>query len=769
MLGLFGRSRASHRAATREDRPGATVRLWARLRSSGGVSLVIAAGFTAIAVAIAMPREQVVLYRPGQQANHDVVARVGFTFNDKDELQKARQQARQRVPRVYMPNPAVDVWGAVEQRLLALPDRVATAALLQDVAPDLREVLDSGSFTLLKQYEQDPARRNYVRHVQEYIQSIRSPDEADPRAGLFILPPEQREPDLARETLKVRSADGGQLVEVRTESTYTPQSVAALEQRLAQHARGTLDLTLQPKFVTITLRYIQPTHVIDEAATAEAQNRAEAEVPRSAGDSQYAQNQVIVKAGVVVDDRIWQVLRAENKAFLHGLDPQLWRSRLGAAVMVILISAALAYYVARFESRIARKHQRGVALAAVLLVTLLVAQLAAIGSSQIYAFAVAPTILVAMVMAIVYNQRFAIGIGLGHAVLATVVTGQGFGFLFVLVSGVLACCFLMDDVRTRSKLVEVGGAAALAMMVTSLALGMMSLDPLGYSIKTALYTGAAGLAVGFLVLGILDLIERTFRITTSMRLLELADPSHPLLRRLAVEAAGTYAHSLQVATLSEAAAEAIGANSLLCRVASYFHDVGKINKADYFIENQVDGQNRHLNLSPDVSLQIILGHVKDGIALAREYDLPTSLFPFIQTHHGTTVVEYFYHRAVNSPEQRAVDAPAVDEEHYRYPGPRPRTRECGIVMIADACESATRAMSDPSAARVEALVHDLIMRRLTDGQFGESELSLRELELVEAACVRTLQGIHHSRIAYPSQARLVESTPGSATGAVKSA
>src|SRR6185436_20244537 len=167
----------------------------------------------------------------------------------------------------------------------------------------------------------------------------------------------------------------------------------------------------------------------------------------------------------------------------------------------------------------------------------------------------------------------------------------------------------------------------------------------GFILKNCLYAGAAGIGAGFVTLGILPFIEKAFRITTSMTLLELADVSHPLLRRLSVEAPGTYNHSLQVATIAEAAAESISVNSLLCRVASYYHDVGKINKAEYFCENQTDGTNRHLNLSPSVSLLIIIGHVKDGIELAREYNLPTSIFPFIQQHHGTTLVEFFYHQA----------------------------------------------------------------------------------------------------------------------------
>src|SRR5258708_1017638 len=197
-----------------------------------------------------------------------------------------------------------------------------------------------------------------------------------------------------------------------------------------------------------------------------------------------------------------------------------------------------------------------------------------------------------------------------------------------------------------------------------------------------------------------------------MTLLELADPSQPLLRRLAVEAPGTYNHSLQVGVIAEAAAEAIGANALLCRVASYYHDVGKINKPDYFVENQTGGESRHLNLTPNVSFLIITGHVKDGIELAKEYNLPASVVPFIQQHHGTTLGEYFYGQAWDQQEKRDPDGPEVEDHHYRYPGPRPKTREIAIVMLADCVESASRALAEPTANRVESLVHDLVMNRL---------------------------------------------------------
>jgi putative nucleotidyltransferase with HDIG domain len=382
---------------------------------------------------------------------------------------------------------------------------------------------------------------------------------------------------------------------------------------------------------------------------------------------------------------------------------------------------------------------------------LLVSQLAGIGSNSLFIFATAPTILAAMILTIAYDQRFAIGVATIHAMVVTAALDQNLGFFFILWAGVLTACYLLDDIRTRSKLIEVGGTAAIAMILVNAAVGAMQFEPLNYIAATSLHVGAGGLFAGFIVLGILPFIEKAFKITTSMTLLELADASQPLLRRLALEAPGTYNHSLQVATLSEAAADAIGSNSLLCRVGSYYHDIGKINKPDYFVENQMDGENRHINLSPSLSLRIILSHVKDGVEMAREYALPTSLLPIIQQHHGTTLVEYFYHQAVNQQDPQSSDAPPeVNDAEYRYPGPKPKSKESAIVMIADAVESCCRAMSEPTPARIESIVHELAMKRLHDGQFDESDLTMRDLERIERSLSKTLQGIYHGRIAYPS-------------------
>jgi putative nucleotidyltransferase with HDIG domain len=358
-----------------------------------------------------------------------------------------------------------------------------------------------------------------------------------------------------------------------------------------------------------------------------------------------------------------------------------------------------------------------------------------------------------MILAIAYDQRFSIGIASMHGIIVTAALDQGISFFLILWVGILTSCFLLDEIRTRSKLIEIGGMTALAMMAATVAAGSVMLDPLPFIGMNCLYTGAAGIGVGFIVLGILPFIEKWFKIATGMTLLELADASQPLLRRLSLEAPGTYNHSLQVANLAEAAAEAIGANSLLCRVAAFYHDVGKINKADYFVENQTDGRNRHIHLSASMSFHIIHGHVKDGMAMAKEYNLPPLILPFIQQHHGTTLVEFFHKKAIQEQEERSgPDAKPVSENDFRYQGPKPETREVAILMLADAAESATRAEREPSHGKIEEIVHGLATKRLNDRQFDECDLTLRDLMIVEKTIVKTLTGVYHGRIAYPPTA-----------------
>jgi putative nucleotidyltransferase with HDIG domain len=267
---------------------------------------------------------------------------------------------------------------------------------------------------------------------------------------------------------------------------------------------------------------------------------------------------------------------------------------------------------------------------------------------------------------------------------------------------------------------------------------------------------------------LLPAIEKTFRIATSMTLLDYSDANQPLLRRLAMEAPGTFSHSLLIGSIAEAAAEAIGRNGLLCRVGAYYHDIGKINNPTYFVENELGTTSRHKDLSPAMSQLVIVGHVKDGIEMAREYGLPAVLRQFIETHHGTTLIEYFYDKAKKqyaSPggkdagrQGRADAARAAEKEQaepseseFRYAGPKPQTKEAAIVMLADSVEGLIRTLPEITPAKIEAALHGMAMKRLQDGQFDECDLSLRELSQIEASMSKTLAAHYHARIPYPAQ------------------
>jgi putative nucleotidyltransferase with HDIG domain len=261
-----------------------------------------------------------------------------------------------------------------------------------------------------------------------------------------------------------------------------------------------------------------------------------------------------------------------------------------------------------------------------------------------------------------------------------------------------------------------------------------------------------GLAIGVLTLALLPAIERSFEVTTGMTLIELRDPKQPLLRQLQQRAPGTYNHSLNVASIAEAAADAIKADPLLTYVGALYHDIGKMNKPEYFVENQAGGPNKHDKLSPAMSLLVIVGHVKDGMALAEEHHLPQSLRHFIEAHHGATLVEYFYNRARQQAERKGEADEPPEEIEYRYPGPKPRTKEVAILMLADAVESATRSMAEPTPSRIDALVRALANKRLMDGQFDECELTLRELQTIVESISKTVASIYHGRVLYPTQA-----------------
>jgi putative nucleotidyltransferase with HDIG domain len=247
-----------------------------------------------------------------------------------------------------------------------------------------------------------------------------------------------------------------------------------------------------------------------------------------------------------------------------------------------------------------------------------------------------------------------------------------------------------------------------------------------------------------MTIGLLPFLETAFGITSAVKLVELSNPNQPLLKRLLMETPGTYHHSIMVSNLAEGAADAVGADALLARVGSYYHDIGKIKRPYFFIENQLHQDNPHDKLAPSLSTLIITAHVKDGLELAREYRLPEILRQFIEEHHGTSLVSYFYGKAMEN-----ASKDNLEDEDFRYEGPKPQTKETAIVMLADSVEAGVRAMGKVHPGRIEGCVRRLIKEKLEDGQLEECNLTFGELEVIAKAFIRILSGIFHNRIEYP--------------------
>lgn len=362
-----------------------------------------------------------------------------------------------------------------------------------------------------------------------------------------------------------------------------------------------------------------------------------------------------------------------------------------------------------------------------------------------------PILSFGMICGIAYKRELSLLIVTCLVIFLGLVCGYTLGEFVMLIGVTSIAILLLGRIRSRDKLMKVGLVTAAGAISLTLITRLLDGAPLEYALWVrALWNGGWALAAAVITTGLLPIIERIFSVLTDLSLLELGDASHPLLQELVRRAPGTYNHSINVASIAEAAAEAIGGRRLLVRVGAYFHDIGKMLKPGYFVENQGAEANRHDALMPAMSTLIIVAHVKDGADLARQHHLPEPVIDFIEQHHGTTLVEYFYRRA-NQQNEGKPDSTEVPEDAFRYPGPKPQTREAAVLMLADAVESAARALVEPTPARIEGLVEDIAMKRLLDGQFDECGLTLKQLRIVEDSLIKSLTAVYHGRVKYPDQ------------------
>ena len=361
-----------------------------------------------------------------------------------------------------------------------------------------------------------------------------------------------------------------------------------------------------------------------------------------------------------------------------------------------------------------------------------------------------PAAMSGMLIKILIDEKLAIFMSVLMAVCGSILFNEGItGTLnfsvgiYFLFSSIAAILFLNSQNR-RSRIFQAGVFASLINILTIAALmllpnGQFSGIEYGYNLITALVSGVSS---AVLTVGLLPFFEASFGILSTIRLIELSNPNHPLLRKILMEAPGTYHHSVMVANLAESACEAIGANGLLARVGSYYHDIGKTKRPNFFIENQINHENPHDKLPPDKSATIIIAHVLDGAEILRKYHMPKEIIDIAEQHHGTTLLKFFYHKALQGES-------TMKEEEFRYPGPKAQTKESAIVGIADSLEAAVRSLSQPTPELIDTFVKKIVAERLEDGQLNECDITMKEIETVSHTLCETLKGIFHSRIEYP--------------------
>ncbi|AOM82589.1 HD family phosphohydrolase [Salisediminibacterium beveridgei] len=497
--------------------------------------------------------------------------------------------------------------------------------------------------------------------------------------------------------------------------------------------------------ITDIVRYgVTANYMIDEEATADARQQAIENIE----PSMIREGQIIVEEGQVITADIYQQLSTV------GLTEEVnyYYPFIGLAIIVLLITVMLAYYLGDAKTSLKTNNTHLLMYLLIYTITLSIMKLSSflhqldIGGIQYLVPAAAGTMLITVLI----HSRVALFSGILFSMIASIMFNDLSSSMFDASQGLfvffscLAGIFYLIRSQSTMRMLNSGMVTSGVSILTVAAILMLKNAQYGWiEISFNLgFAALAGIIAAILAIGILPFLETAFGILSTSRLIELSNPNHPLLRKILLEAPGTYHHSVMVANLSESACEAIGANGLLARVASYYHDIGKTRRPHFFIENQMGGKNPHDNLSPQLSKTIITAHPYDGAEMLRSHKMPKEIIDIAEQHHGTTCLKYFYYKAKE-------DDPDIKMEDFRYPGPIPNTKVSAVVGIADSVEAAVRSMKQPTIENIDTLVRKIINDRLDDDQFDECDLTIKELHKVAKSMLETLQGTFHSRIEYP--------------------
>ncbi|WP_088035767.1 HD family phosphohydrolase [Evansella clarkii] len=682
----------------------------------------------------------------GTTADQDI--RSPLTIEYRSETERLQQEAYESVSPIYTTKNRYtenqierinDIFNTVQTVRREAREREREIADFEEETAEIEEENENGNNAGL---QEDPPEEITTEEQVERIRTIFSEQLSEGLSDdtlIALLEASEEDLELAQETT------ANAIHEVMSNEIHIDEVEEARNQAERRVLISTIDPGLYRSMIEIARLGVTANYLLDEEATEEAREAAvEAVEP-----VMIREGQLIAEEGQMVTSEIY------NQLSLVGLldDHSNAYPFIGLALLVMLLVGVLAYYLSDAHTSLKTNNTHLLMYVIIFTLTLVIIKVVSLTHQlELYGLTfVVPAAMGTMLITILLHSRAALFTAMIFAITASVIfNAEASGAfsathgIYVFFSSVAGVFFLSHSQRVM-RILQAGLFVGTLNVLVILALmllknGQYSLAEFGLNIG---FSALAGILAAVLTLGVLPFFEAGFGVLSTTKLIELSNPNHPLLRKILLEAPGTYHHSVMVANLAEGACEAVGANGLLARVGAYYHDLGKTRRPHFFIENQMKIENPHDKISPQLSKTIIISHPYDGADTLREYKMPKEIISIAEQHHGTTLLKYFYHKAQQESEKD------IPEEEFRYPGPKAQSREAAIVGIADCVEAAVRSMQKPTVDKIEKLVKKIITERLEDGQFDECDLTLKELNTIAVSILETLQGTFHTRIEYP--------------------
>lgn len=685
------------------------------------------------------PTPDVPVLEVGEIHDEDIIARVDVTvYKSEAELARDRVEATAVVaPTFVYDSAAIDTMRTHIGQFVAYVDS-AIARPLEEVGVNaqLRQVLNAHSLPAGDDVLALLTTTSFRRALWSSLERTLSDDMTAGIANAQVLD------EYTASQVRVVQDSGDRLID---------RDSVLLQAQLHRRAASHLPLDAPSGLATlqqlVLIRFFQPSLRLDLESTNADRENARRAVPIER-ERVRAGERIIAAHEPVTPERASRLQAYRSTVARQGVleaGPQRLAGVVGAFALNLLILSIIGLLL--FFYRPGVYHSLRYVLLLAFLVLAVTAGAAAITRAG-FSVALVPIVFPALVIAMLWDGRMALSFALVMAILlSTQAPLASIDARLLMIVGGAAAALSARVVQRRAQGLVLGSLIAGAYTITCVALGLLLAWEPTMVFWQSVWGAANGVASALLALGFMPLFESYTRITTDQTLLELADLNRPLLKRLSLEASGTYAHSINVANLAEAAARAVGVNPLLVRVGAYYHDIGKMSTPQYFIENQPKGHNPHDSLPPATSAAIVRDHVTNGLRLAEQAKLPESVRRFIPEHHGTQPVGFFYDRA-----RQAEPARELDEKDFLYPGPRPRSKETAILMLADSVESASKTLQEPTPERIRALVDRIVDAKIGQGQLDDAPLTFSELTVIKDQFVAILNGMYHHRIDYPSPA-----------------